>query len=1065
MKRLLLLTILFCKFQILCLAQTIENPIFDRSDVPAFRVEKVEITPDTTYVYCTYHAEEHSWACLSDKTYLEDVFDGSKYPIINVCGIPFSPQQRDFPEAVDIQVVLYFPHISAEKFNIIENNDNKSFNVYGIDLKKSYKHSYSDADIETYFYLAIENEKKEKWNDAIDYFLKQLEASKYVYGIQSKEAALPMYSLTMQFAHLREYEKMTEWGKQAIDILSTTPQDSLSIDVLARAYGNVGTAFAMLNQSESAEQFMELSLATRRKKGKDGEVDYVVYLRDLSIRYYYEGDYPKALLYGKEVTKILERKFKEESHKYGNAYVNSLNNLCEFYQTMDQYEPAKEIGKQAIDLINGGACQDSPWLRIDACINLASALSSIGQIEESLSILESVLNDSIILNTSNKRALFNAKLLKADLFLSCKQDTTKAIIMYEELLNTVNDSTTIRKLGYPEYTRVLSRLYNIYIEKDKKTGMNYLEKAIQVQKEWQGENSIDYANILLAYVYNMFEESINKNEYVDRLLSILRHASCIIMRHLKHSFYFMSKSDRNDYWNRYKHVFTWLIPTMSSFLNTAESNSLAYDASLFYKGILLSSEIDIKDFVLSSNDKVLIDMFNDYLQNISLLETQCSMKKPTLDLDSLTSTIRDREFFLFQKISWFQKLCKGTIFSWEEVKKSLKEKEAAIEIVSYNIDSTTHYDAYVITHEFPAPKMIPLFTDDGKSEEHLLSNNIDYENLSKLIWGNEELKEALNGVKNVYVSASGLLNIIGFEYLPIGNDQYIFDKYNIFRLSSTRELCYTSEAVKTSNVYLFGGLDYESLKNKAVENSCHTNRFSLSVKDSFFKRGGFEPLIGSKQEIEQIRVALSNKNINFNVFTDAEGTEDSFKKLSGKQIDLIHLSTHGMYVEDDNLIAHNNFQFIISDENSNIDEETRSLTRSFLVMSGGNKLIQRDTIPEGKEDDILTALEIAHLDFKDLDLVVLSACQTGLGRISSDGVYGLQRGFKKAGANTILMSLDKVDDDATRILMVEFYRNLMNGKTKRQSLQEAQQYLRKVDNGKYDDPKYWASFIMLDGLN
>ena len=106
------------------------------------------------------------------------------------------------------------------------------------------------------------------------------------------------------------------------------------------------------------------------------------------------------------------------------------------------------------------------------------------------------------------------------------------------------------------------------------------------------------------------------------------------------------------------------------------------------------------------------------------------------------------------------------------------------------------------------------------------------------------------------------------------------------------------------------------------------------------------------------------------------------------------------------------------------------------------------------------------LDLRGLDLVVLSACQTGLGDIiSGEGVFGLQRGFKKAGAKTILMSLDKVDDEATRILMVEFYKNLMSGKTKHQSLRDAQQYLRKVDNGKYDDPKYWASFIMLDGLN
>ena len=115
---------------------------------------------------------------------------------------------------------------------------------------------------------------------------------------------------------------------------------------------------------------------------------------------------------------------------------------------------------------------------------------------------------------------------------------------------------------------------------------------------------------------------------------------------------------------------------------------------------------------------------------------------------------------------------------------------------------------------------------------------------------------------------------------------------------------------------------------------------------------------------------------------------------------------------------------------------------------------------------MVTALDISIMNFKELDLVCLSACESALGTLSDDdGILGLQRGFKKAGANTILMSLDKVDDEATKILMVEFYKNLMNGKTKHQSLKDAQKHLRHVDNGKYDKPEYWASFIMLDGLN
>ena len=93
-------------------------------------------------------------------------------------------------------------------------------------------------------------------------------------------------------------------------------------------------------------------------------------------------------------------------------------------------------------------------------------------------------------------------------------------------------------------------------------------------------------------------------------------------------------------------------------------------------------------------------------------------------------------------------------------------------------------------------------------------------------------------------------------------------------------------------------------------------------------------------------------------------------------------------------------------------------------------------------------------------MVVLSACQTGLGEVTSEGVFGLQRGFKKAGAHTIVMSLWKVDDNATKDLMTEFYKNLVNGKSKREAFISAQEFLLK----KYQDPRKWAAFVMVDGV-
>ena len=101
----------------------------------------------------------------------------------------------------------------------------------------------------------------------------------------------------------------------------------------------------------------------------------------------------------------------------------------------------------------------------------------------------------------------------------------------------------------------------------------------------------------------------------------------------------------------------------------------------------------------------------------------------------------------------------------------------------------------------------------------------------------------------------------------------------------------------------------------------------------------------------------------------------------------------------------------------------------------------------------------------------MSACESGLGETSGEGVFGLQRGFKLAGANSLLMSLWKVDDNATQMLMTNFYKNLMSDQSKQQSLQNAQKTVREFSGmigEKYYDfsnPKYWAAFILLDALN
>ncbi|MBQ2352058.1 MAG: CHAT domain-containing protein, partial [Bacteroidales bacterium] len=157
-----------------------------------------------------------------------------------------------------------------------------------------------------------------------------------------------------------------------------------------------------------------------------------------------------------------------------------------------------------------------------------------------------------------------------------------------------------------------------------------------------------------------------------------------------------------------------------------------------------------------------------------------------------------------------------------------------------------------------------------------------------------------------------------------------------------------------------------------------------------------------------------------------------------------HIATHGF--------------FLPTDEKLSGDQ---SLVQSGLLLSGANYAWQDMPLPEGIEDGILTAKEISFMDLRKTDLVVLSACQTALGEITGEGVFGLQRGFKKAGARTLIMSLWSVDDNATLLMMTEFYSNLTNGMTKRDAFLAAQNKVKTTAG--FENPRYWAAFIMLDG--
>ena len=395
--------------------------------------------------------------------------------------------------------------------------------------------------------------------------------------------------------------------------------------------------------------------------------------------------------------------------------------------------------------------------------------------------------------------------------------------------------------------------------------------------------------------------------------------------------------------------------------------------------------------------------------------------------------------------------------TWEDVQQSISSDDIAIEFLSFPISrDNVIYVALTLRKESDAPQMTFLFEEKRLKT---VPDTLYYQckEMTDLVW--KPLRSEFQEVKNIYFSPSGALNNIGIEYLPG------MEEYNIYRLSSTRELVTRKENETGTRAVLYGGLDYyadldtlSSSRSLARINETfaeHADVRGLSV------RGAQNNLEYTQEEVENIGTELQKGNWTCLLDTMSMGTEESFKSLSGKGINTIHIATHGFYYtqEDaDNMRYH----FMLLDDNRTSAED-KALTRSGLLMSGANHILEGDNLPDNVEDGILTAKEIADVDLRGLDLVVLSACQTGLGDISQgEGVFGLQRGFKKAGANSILMSLWEVDDKATQILMTQFYKNWLSGQSKHQSLLSAQKYLRETEGGNYDEPKYWAAVILLD---
>lgn len=456
---------------------------------------------------------------------------------------------------------------------------------------------------------------------------------------------------------------------------------------------------------------------------------------------------------------------------------------------------------------------------------------------------------------------------------------------------------------------------------------------------------------------------------------------------------------------------------------------LCFDNVSFKNGLLLRSNRSIENSISALNDSTVMEMYQELKDcRLNLIYQDVSNKIFFNKREETEARIEQLEKELALICTDFK--TKNDIVQNDHnlIQSELAKTEAIIELVEYKDELFA-----LILDEKKHVTYLPIANlSQIKAKLHRPIFEIYHdETITNVIW--DKISQAINGKKTVFYVPVGWFNQLAIGSLYVGNNQYLSDVLDIRLLSNPSDIIERHSVSLIDNatkISLWGGIDYE-MNNNVMQDK--------PKRSAIYRGDTLMNLQYAYEEVNKISSMLNDNNIRSTIFAKDIATESAFKERTNENDYIIHISTHGFFNEKSDL--HN------------------SMLESGLFFAGANKYWCNDAVPElGEDDGILRAAEIAQLNLSSCALVVLSACETGLGYSnSSEGVYGLQRAFKLAGVDMVLMSLWDVDDRATSILMTEFYRNLIAGKDVDDALASSKDYVRQ----QYPSPEDWGGFVLL----
>ena len=811
---------------------------------------------------------------------------------------------------------------------------------------------------------------------------------------------------------------------QILEVPNVKQPDDLAnvLNSLAELYRNAGR-FA------EAEALYRRSLDITKRTRGESNADYARVLNNLGLLYADQGRWADAEPLHKQSLAIMEKAAGLEN--VNTTY--ALNSLAQAYMETDRYAAAEPLLRRALKIREAAYGLDHP-------------------------LVGTIVNNLAVIYKRENRCADAEPLQRRALAIDEKRLGSEHPIVAVDLSNL---GGTWECLGrYPE------------------AGQNY-QRALQIADKALGPNHpgiiIPLKN-LASYHYGLGDYA-QAAPLFNRLLGSVEYQ-------FRYQFGYMSEKDRLSFLATVDDVF----PRYFSFCLQFHDRdpSLAghmYDLALWEKGLIARSVVSLRNQVSATGDSQALATLQQLtsrkaqLSTLELNEIQHPGTSPAA-IAQLQHEVNDLETDLVRRSSAFANRRRLDTVRWSEVAKALGPGESAVELLRFRFHDgkkwqRIQYAALILSSGAAMPKVLSLGdawllegTPLSDYRERVKFGPPPDDNVGSVFYRNiwKPIEASLVNAKRIYLSPDGLMSEVSWSVLPSGDGRLLLERYEINLLSSTRDLLNKSSGNTARSAVLIGAPDFdlpEGAYRAALQKSAtrHSADSAMGASAPAALRAGdghaLAPLPGTVQELQSIRAILQQHGWTITMHMGPDALEENVKAIQSPQV--LHLATHGFFTP------------VTEQADAQSPEAERAdqgdpMLRSGLYLAGANPSLV-GKLRTGLDDGVLTAFEASNLNLAGTELVVLSACETGLGVTrNGEGVFGLRRALQEAGAKAVLMSLWKVPDQETEELMKLFYEKWLSGKDKQKALREAQLEMRERVKARRDGddiPFYWGAFVLV----